>query len=150
MIQADSKYPFTEKEIEDIMGIEKYIDGTFLQNDPPIKFEDTVLVGPDKEDIGLVFTIRPERRTIGISLRYKNERIRGINNVPHARPDGRILRGWHEHIWRSLYRDKWAEGLIPRKEFSTSRGIVKFALDRWKIQTYGPMWQQLRLGGNYE
>lgn len=104
--QANSKYPLTQKEIEDIVRSEKYIDGTFLQDDPPIKFEDTVLVGENREDVALVFTIRAERKTIGVSLRYKNERIRGIKNVSHVRPDGKILRGWHEHVWRAPYGDK--------------------------------------------
>ena len=149
MLQKDkSKYPFTEEDVNNIIRMDKYIDGTFLQDDPPNSFEDTVYVGSDREDIGLVFSIRPERRTIGVALKLRNERIRGINNVTHHRPDCKILKGWHEHIWKIPYRDKWAESLIPRKELSTPKGIVKFALKRWNIKTFGVFGEQLELRGN--
>ena len=71
MEQKDkSKYPFTEKEIDNIIRKEKYIDGQFLQVDPPNRFEDTVYMGPQRKDIGLTFIIRPVKFTIGVSLLF--------------------------------------------------------------------------------
>ena len=96
----------------------------------------------------MVFATQPCEKTIGTSLMWRDIRIRGINpKRGHRRPDGKIIKGWHEHIWKEGYDDSWGVPLRDKSfgEFPEPQEVIDFSLKRWNIIPRGPMAGQLSI-----
>lgn len=140
------KFPFTRKQVYDILRQEKCIDADYLQQEKkskiiPVKVRFESGSKSELKDIGLVLEIRGGK-SMGMSLNFRNRKIRCINyHKRRLNPDGSIVRGWHEHI------EEEGGKVIPLPQnFSDIDELVEFVLDRWQITKLGSsMGEQLFL-----
>lgn len=128
------KFPFTKKQIRDILNDDKYIETDYLWEKKKNKIIPVYIgLATESKDIGLVFAIRGGR-SMGVALILEKQRIRGINRRGrHQGRNGTIVRGWHQHIEE--------EGMVEpiNKDFSDLDEIIEYALNKWKIRRHGPM-----------
>ena len=132
------KFPFTKKEVHDILGEDKYIEIDYFFEKKKHKLIPVYTpVGSDLKDMGLVLEIRGGK-SIGVSLNLRKRKIRGINH--HERyhnPDGTVVRGWHEHI------EEESKVEPVGRNFDDIDRLTEFALKKWNIKKLGTAGQQL-------
>lgn len=130
------KFPFTKKEVRDILKEDKYIEIDYLLEKKKNKLI-PVYIGPELKDMSLVLEIRGGK-SIGVSLNFRKCRIRGINHRErHQDRDGTVVRGWHEHIEEEGKAERIGEN------FEDIDMLIEFALKEWNIRKLGTMGQQL-------
>jgi len=132
--KAMIKFPFTKKQVCDILSSQKYIEIDYLWESKKNRMIPVhVLEGKDLKDIGLVFAVWGGK-AMGVSLWLGRQRIRGINRRGrHEDRDGNLVRGWHDHIEE--------DGVVEpvTETFGNIDEVIDYALDKWNIKKYGSM-----------
>jgi hypothetical protein len=146
---------FTEDEVDYLVAAQKYIVVI-----PPIRqdFGGWSIIAAEvrrRDDInpvagGLEIRARTKNSFPGTprglpscSLIWHGCRIRGIDyEVRHDNPDGKSIRGWHEHIWTDENEDAVVVNARPAVVRPDLRGVFTWGLRKWKInvrQTQGEL-----------
>jgi len=97
-------------------------------------------------ETGISGSVRPKP---GISLKWKGQRIRGVNhalrhdNILDGQPREPI-RGWHEKLWNEFDGDKYIVDINDQIQNTDFRSIIRFCCERWNIEP--PEERQSRMG----
>lgn len=127
------KFPFTKKQICDILKLNKYIEMDYFWELKKNRTIPVLLEGKDPKDIGLVFAVWGGK-SMGVSLWLRKRRIRGINKRGrHKDRNGNLIRGWHDHIEE--------DGIVEPLEqtFGNIDEVIDYALHKWTIKKHGSM-----------
>ena len=129
------EYPFTQKEVDDLIGQDKYIKTGEIQPSRNKNQINAYRVSQPDSRLGLALRIQ----NMMVSLVWQGQRIRGIDyHEKKHRPDCQIIRGWHHHIFRKSYGDDWVECIDESHgRFSDRVELISDALERWHIKEYG-------------
>ena len=106
---------------------------------------------------GLVLLARMRRSLSGLprnlpgaSLLLYGKRIRGIDYEQwHDNPDGKRIRGWHEHIWSAADEDANVIVARPKLQGTTLDDVFKWGLKKWNIEILEKRPKQPSLPGTY-
>jgi hypothetical protein len=156
-----SRPVITEAEVARIISRQKFIYRTIADNTQPSRSEKRQkdYVQPNEKNIvyeirysdmrekpaDLRFRARLEtgisgapRPRPGISLNWKNTRIRGVNwNLRHdSMLNGQLLepvRGWHEKLWTEIDEDKYVVSIKEEVRNTDLRSMIRFCCQRWNI-----------------
>ena len=90
------------------------------------------------------------RNLPGAALWLLGERIRGVDYEQwHDNPDGKRIRGWHEHIWSSVDKDMNVIVARPKLRGTTLLDVFKWGLRKWNIELLEKQPRQSKLPGMY-
>ena len=139
---SPTKYPFSEKDVRRILKARKFI---YANPDLDRMAACSLPVTVEGEaQTKLTLRILSRKADPGIALMYYGLRIVGVNKSSHRNPDGKKLRGWHEHRFSIQHCDEMVVRL-PRQGFSGREALMSFAFARWNIKVIGALGQQLEL-----
>ena len=62
-------------------------------------------------------------------------------------PDGKRVRGWHEHIWNAVDRDANVIVARPKLQGTTLLDVFNWGLKKWNIEVLERQPKQGRLSG---
>jgi len=140
------RFPFTARDADRVVAAPKTIS-TDLANEAQ---GPASLVVPVNMVSGSESELVVKWFGMGLSLCWKGHRIRGINRSRQlrSRPDGTIVRGWHEHVFDDQVGDEKVHAVTGLGRPSVDE-LVRFCLARWNIQVTpdSALGRQLRFGG---
>jgi hypothetical protein len=89
------------------------------------------------------------RNLPGVALLLHGQRIRGVDYEQwHPNPDGKRVKGWHEHIWSTAHGA--ANVIVARPKLlrtATLLDVFQWGLEKWNIEVLEKHPKQGRLRG---